>query len=280
MSIMNCPECGRDVSTSATACPHCGRPLGAPAPSIQRKVVVTQTEPRSGFPNWLFVPIALLGILVVFLLVALFRSSDDESTRNVNVNLATQRTPVTRDTPVRTEPPNTVGIPPSTIATPETSMPQSVPQSTQTDVSTIQPDRGSVVIEAKVATRSGAPQPVRDEKFYLLDKDLDSILSEADIETIPGQTLLNSFGLSVVSPDKYPDINKRALAAINRHIKYNGLTGTTGQAQLKDVKPGSYYLFGITKTRSGFAIWNSPVTIQPGDNRLVLEPARLNEMSQ
>src|SRR6266850_1878057 len=26
MPVITCPDCGRDVSTLATACPHCGRP--------------------------------------------------------------------------------------------------------------------------------------------------------------------------------------------------------------------------------------------------------------
>ena len=27
MALIKCPECGRDVSTSAEACPHCGYPI-------------------------------------------------------------------------------------------------------------------------------------------------------------------------------------------------------------------------------------------------------------
>jgi predicted amidophosphoribosyltransferase len=26
-NLVNCPDCGNDVSTQATACPHCGRPM-------------------------------------------------------------------------------------------------------------------------------------------------------------------------------------------------------------------------------------------------------------
>jgi hypothetical protein len=49
---------------------------------------------------------------------------------------------------------------------------------------------------------------------------------------------------------------------------------------MKDVKPDSYYLFGITKSRNGFAIWSSPVSIIGGENKLNLSPATLNEMSE
>jgi uncharacterized membrane protein YdbT with pleckstrin-like domain len=44
MPVISCPDCGRDVSTSATACPHCGRPspsgmtpMNAAAPPVPRK---------------------------------------------------------------------------------------------------------------------------------------------------------------------------------------------------------------------------------------------------
>lgn len=33
MPIETCPDCGRDVSTSAAACPGCGRPLADQAPA-------------------------------------------------------------------------------------------------------------------------------------------------------------------------------------------------------------------------------------------------------
>lgn len=33
MALSKCPDCGRGVSTSATACPGCGRPTKAPQPA-------------------------------------------------------------------------------------------------------------------------------------------------------------------------------------------------------------------------------------------------------
>ncbi len=33
MSLMKCPECGKEVSTSAEVCPHCGYPLKKSQPS-------------------------------------------------------------------------------------------------------------------------------------------------------------------------------------------------------------------------------------------------------
>jgi hypothetical protein len=125
--------------------------------------------------------------------------------------------------------------------------------------------------------RGGAPQPVTKERFYLLDKDLESILSESRIDD-EGQGLINAFGLSVVNPSKYSETNQKALAAIKRHIVYSTTTDASGKGEIKDVKPKSYYLFGIAKTGKGFAIWSSPVSINPGQNSLLLDPVMPTEI--
>jgi hypothetical protein len=139
--------------------------------------------------------------------------------------------------------------------------------------------KGTVVIDAKVSTRTGRPQPVKNERFYLLDKDLETILSEADIEPIEGQTLTNSFGLSVMYPSRYGDFHRDALQAIKGHIKYAGQTDTAGKAQLGNVEPDSYYLFGVTTTSGGFAVWSSPVTVSGGQNLLNLSPQPMTEIA-
>lgn len=35
MSLINCPECGNEVSDKATACPHCGNPI-----NVEEKVIM------------------------------------------------------------------------------------------------------------------------------------------------------------------------------------------------------------------------------------------------
>jgi hypothetical protein len=147
----------------------------------------------------------------------------------------------------------------------------------QTAVS-MPPSKGSVTIDARIAGKTGQPQPVKNEKFYLLDKDLESILSEAGLEPIEGQSLMNSLGLSVLYPDRFNEFNRDALRAIKGHIKYAGTTDGSGKAELGGIEPNSYYLFGVTKSGRGFAIWSSPVSIIPGQNALNLTPQRLTEM--
>jgi hypothetical protein len=291
MSLVNCPECGHEVSNEAVACPNCGRPLAAPTPVIQRKVVVAENRADDGFPKWVIAPIVILALVVIFLLIAITRNNEEAAnTRTVNVNLDSQRRSAdSRETSRTDSSPNQIQVPsssttvnpPSSSTTapsyPSSSTTTSVPPSSS--VTNIPADKGVVMIDAKISTRNGT-QSVKNEKFYLLDKDLEMILSEADLEPIEGNSLSDSFGLAVMYPDRYGDFQRDALAAIKKHIKYSVTTGADGKASMKDVKPDSYYLFGITKSRSGFAIWSSPVSINGGENKLNLQPATLNEMSE
>ncbi len=294
MSLITCPECAHEVSTTANACPNCGHTFIKPI--VQRNVVVAEAPPRErdGVPKWIFIPLGLLGILLLFILLAYMRNSNDEEAtqRNIGVNVATQRQANgSLGSTARTDSaPNEIVVPPSSsggqIIVPDTSAPATTtappPSSSQTVTtippSTIASDKGTVQLEAKIASKTGSVQPVKAERFYLLDKDLESILSDADIDDETGQGLTNAFGLSVVNPSKYGDTNKKAMNAINKHIVYRTQTDASGKAAMKDVKPDTYYLFGVTKTSNGFAVWSSPVTIQPGENSLVLPPVRLTEI--
>ena len=139
--------------------------------------------------------------------------------------------------------------------------------------------QGSVRIAAKVVSQSGSPLAVKNEKFYLLDKSLEDILDDAGLEPIEGNSLTNSLGLAVMYPDRYGDFRQKAMAAINAKIEYSGTTDATGTANMSGVEPGGYYLFGVTKTGKGFAMWSSPVSINVGENLMDLEPVRVTEIS-
>jgi hypothetical protein len=287
MSLMLCPECQHEVSNEAVACPNCGRPLAVPTPIVQRKVVIAETT-RDEFPKWVLVPIVVIGALLVFLMVAIFRNNEPEANRRVEVNVSAtpRKSTDSRDTvsKIETEP-NQVNVPSSstTVNTPppsSVSVPQTVVPPSQTQTAPMPSDKGLVVLDAKIMNSNGSTQSVRNEKFYLLDEDLETILNDADLEPIDGNTLSNSFGMAVLYPEKYGEFNRNALNEIKKHIKYNATTDGSGKASMKDVKPDNYYLFGITKSRNGFAIWSSPVNIISGENKMNLSPARMNDMSE
>lgn len=286
MSLVNCPECGHQVSAAADACPNCGHPFTPPTVKSKEVIHASATERRDEFPKWILIPLGILGVLFVFILFMFMQSgSDDVANRDIDVNI-NARGPQTADgrdvTVVRPDDPPTADRE-TVVAQPDApgpaNPPQTIPPNTQTTVIDEAPDKGTVNIEAKVTNKKGETNPVDDEKFYLLDKRLEDILRDAEIKSIGGQNLINTFGLSVLYPDKYGETNERALEAIEDHVKYDALSDREGKAQIRGVDPGQYYLFAITKTKTGFAVWSAPVSIRAGENRLVLPPARLTEVA-
>jgi hypothetical protein len=288
MALINCPECGHEISTAAVACPGCGRPIsGMPAPAVVEPVIVAKRpHPREGFPLWAIVPLTILGVTLLLILFYALGRNDDLAESNLNVNVNTRRasTSSRSDSDRSSTDSYTTTVPPSsstTVVEPPPASSSSVPQTVTVPGTSVNtpPERGRVVIDAKIASRTGTPTAVRNEKFYLLDKDLESILSDADLEPIEGNTMANSFGLAVMFPDRYGSFHRAAMAAIRPHIKYSGTTDGSGKAQLSNIEPDSYYLFGITKTGKGFAMWSNPVSIRAGENVLNLSPQPVTEMN-
>ena len=291
MSLITCPDCGNQVSTDAVACPQCGRPM-APAivePIPQREVIIQQTPRRQGFQPWMIAPIIILGAILVFILFAVMRNNDDESNRNVNVRLGSEREPVNSrpSNRVQTETRSSdVTVPSTSTSLPSQSSEVTVPPSQSTSINTpttetrtataenVPVGKSALTIEAKVRGTSGRDQAVQKETFYLLKKDLRTILEEADIEDEEGQGLVNAFGMSIVYPGRYPETRRKALAAISKYTVAKTLTDAQGKAKFADVKPDSYYLFGITKTPEGFSVWDQPITLSEGQMpNLILQPS-------
>lgn len=77
MPVISCPDCGRDVSTLATACPHCGRPspagtapVSAAAPPAREETLWTGTPSRillAGHIAGIVVTLVGLPLLTQFL---------------------------------------------------------------------------------------------------------------------------------------------------------------------------------------------------------------------
>lgn len=278
MSLIHCPECATEVSAAAVACPNCGRPIQPPA-VVARKVIVTQpVDGDGGFPTWAFIPIGVAAIALLFVIYLVVRQGDDQGNLNINVNTASRRATTVPPTDSRT-----VSVPPSSETAPVSAPPSqttTVPSTTTSAPAAPPPDKGTVVINARVAPRSGSPTAARSTKFYLLDKNLESILSEARVEPIEGNSLTASLGLAAVFPDRYGDFQRAAMRAIAGHVKYSGTTNGSGSTSLAGVAPNEYYLFGITRIGRGFALWDSSVSIIAGENVMNLSPQSVTEIPE
>lgn len=276
MSLLICPECNHEVSTAADACPNCG--LRMRPPVVEKRVLVTEAASENSFPPWAIAAIAFTAIAVLVLGFLLFRSTNDQANTNVNVNVAQRRNQPNeplRDTKTTTVPSTSTDVPVTSSAPTQTT----TVQSTETSVPNAPPpDKGVVKINARIAPRQGDPRAASGTKFYLLDKDVEQILSEARVEPIEGNTLAASLGLAAVFPDRYGEFQRAAMRAIGAHVKYSGTTGGSGTTDLKGVSPSSYYLFAISRVGRGFALWNSPVSVIAGDNVMNLSPQSVTEV--
>lgn len=302
MSLVLCPVCGNECSADAASCPKCGHPFAAEVDTVvmpppQPKVIVRETPRKSGFPNWMFIPLALLlGTLV---LGTIWLMSDNNNNENQNVNLRiretasantrTNRSVSTTEQPTTVNPPatadSTVVVPPSTttqtaprdttISTVPPSTSSSYPGTSSASTVTTQqpPDKGNLEIKATIATRTGSQLPVKAEKFYLLNKDLSSILSKAGIEPEAGD-YSSTVGAAIADPNRR-DLLQKILAAIKPHIVASTQTDSTGKAVFKNVKPDNYYLFGVTKVGNSASVWDTSVTLNPGENTLALNGTAL-----
>lgn len=271
MSIVLCPDCGHEISTAAAACTNCGLPRHT-LPPVVRNVVVAPRE--DSFPPWGIALIALGAILVLLVAFLIIRQSDDQANSNLSVNVNSRRPATERaTTTVPSTAPQGVSLPPSGPAQTTT-----VPGTTTSVPNPPPADKGSVTINAKVTAANGSSRAASGTKFYLLDKDLESILSEARIEPIEGNSLSASLGLAAVFPGRYGDFQRAAMRAIGNHVKYSGTTGAAGNTGLKGVEPNSYYLFAITRVGRGFALWNQSVSVVPGDNVMNLSPQTITEI--
>jgi hypothetical protein len=316
MSLTKCPECGHEVSTIATECPNCG--YHAPAPAtvepVVRGTVVTGVSRRRRFPGWVFIPLGIIGVMLLFFVIMMAgRPSYDEANANkLSVNIAAKhaadapiRNDAVTDTPAYTAPVTEVrgsDMPPMSTPTPEAQtaprprtvsqqpaasrVPASVPASNPASSAAPVPvpaaepvpaGLGMVLMEARTVEGNDSPEAVKNEKFYLLDEDAESILNEEGLIQLEGQSFTNSLGLSLIYPERYSNFHRDALNAIGHHIKYSVQTDSMGRAQIRNVKPNNYYLFGITRTGKSYAVWNSPVTVTTGQNTLNLSPLPLTD---
>jgi len=272
MSLALCPDCGHEISTAAVACPNCGLPIHAPV--VSRNVVVAPRE--DSFPPWGIALIAIGGVLVLLVAFLILRQSNDDANNNLSVNVNSRRPTERVTTTVPSSAPPGVSVPPPTSSAPAQTT--TVPGTTTSVPNPPPADKGSVTINAKVTTANGSPRAASGTKFYLLDKDVESILSEARIEPIEGNSLTASLGLAAVFPDRYGDFQRAAMRAIGNHFKYSGTTSAAGNTGLKSVEPNSYYLFAISRVGRGFALWNQSVSVIPGDNVMNLSPQAITEI--
>lgn len=119
----------------------------------------------------------------------------------------------------------------------------------------------SLKIEAGIAYKLGGVQPVARTAFVLLDANPIPEL----VKLPPAYTrgLANAAEEMALRCGKdMPD----AMAVIQKHTRYSVTTGFDGKAEFAGVRPGKYWVFGATETRSGCAFWLREIELTKSEN--------------
>ena len=74
MALIECPECGREVSSSAAACPECAYPVGAGTPSVRTRAVSGSTR-----RPWWKTAVSIVGRLALGGFLAGIGGGEEES---------------------------------------------------------------------------------------------------------------------------------------------------------------------------------------------------------
>ena len=133
----------------------------------------------------------------------------------------------------------------------------------------VAPSTGTLAIEAGIIYKAGGNQPVGRTEFRLLDSDLESLISAAGLRADRGIDLVSTWGIKRrYSPDA---ILLQIEESIRKHTIQSVTTDFNGKAQFENIQPGKYFVYGLTETRRGFAIWSVPIEIKAGQNSLLLD---------
>jgi hypothetical protein len=131
------------------------------------------------------------------------------------------------------------------------------------------PVQRNIPIKAAIIYNLGGAQAVAREDFYLLNRDFlqvwkesglvnDKTLKELGVKLSDEQL----FRLTFIE-DRLRVLNKKPSKfdeAIKPYIVKTVTTDFEGNAIFENVPEGDYYIYGVTETRSGYAVWSYKIS--------------------
>ncbi len=123
--------------------------------------------------------------------------------------------------------------------------------------------------------------PITETDFYLLDKSLINILKDSGfkLESEDGKQykLEEEDYLTATATAFTSEDNGSAIIAflikekISKHKLFTVKTEYLGQANIRVLKKGNYYLFGVGRTEDKVYIWHLPIEINSGRNLIEID---------
>lgn len=121
------------------------------------------------------------------------------------------------------------------------------------------PTQRNIPIKVAIIYSVGGAQAVARENFYLLKKDALQIWKDAGI--IKDEKKFG-FEYQLARLNTKEGNSSRFDEAIKPHIVNTTTTDFEGNAVFENVPEGEYYIYGVTGTRGGIAIWSYKVSTQ------------------
>jgi hypothetical protein len=125
--------------------------------------------------------------------------------------------------------------------------------------------KGWVLLKAGT-TVPGDFIPIGDAVFYIVREDPDVTLAKAGFT---GPSPSNAWLTACKTDEARCNVGGRAMAA-NRVGDMR--TNVDGNAEVPDLPPGRYFIFGRAIYQGKTMVWLRPLVVQPGYNRVVFEP--------
>lgn len=127
-------------------------------------------------------------------------------------------------------------------------------------------------VEAGIVYAVGGVQPVAKEKVYLLIAD--PMKAGNDNGSVDGSLLYRQ----LTSPGSQGKMDNREFALSflktakvwSPLIRATSTTDFQGKASFPPLAPATYWILFIAPTRSGVAMWSLPITLELGENRILL----------
>jgi hypothetical protein len=123
--------------------------------------------------------------------------------------------------------------------------------------------------------------PIAETDFYLLDKSLVNILKDSGFEPefedgkqhrLEAEDYLTATRRAFFSEDAESEVIAFLIRdRISKHKLLALKTDHSGQANVKAVKTGNYYLFGVSESGGEVFVWHLPIEIKLGENMIEID---------
>ena len=146
--------------------------------------------------------------------------------------------------------------------------PSSSPQVTQVPMG-----NASMDLKVEVQFLNNRNRPSSFTEFFLVEKDLNTIMEDARIR-IPVNQGVNSYGelwaRSVQRGYRFPGVAANIRNALATTSLLRLKTNSVGEAKLRNIKPGGYYLIGASTLGQVGVVWSKPISVRSGSNNISL----------